>query len=120
MGTHWTMLIELKEVREAEPIKDQSGYITKVKALGGGESVAMLEGSVLDRLRLVVSADTEAEAYARIIALLETNRPKPAGPGHGSCHGPTGEIICGDPAAHGVGGPAMPGKASLVKGERPL
>jgi hypothetical protein len=77
MGKHWTMVIQMKEVHESEPIRDGNHYAVKVPQGIGTSVVAMTERRVLDRLALTVSAETEAEAYDRAIRLLEVNRPAP-------------------------------------------
>jgi hypothetical protein len=67
---HYMIHVDIKEVHEKQPM-ESGGY--PVKGVGG--AVQMTERRVLDRLSVVVSADTEAEAYRRVLALLEVNRP---------------------------------------------
>jgi len=75
MGKHWTMVIEMIEVTPPEPIREGNGYASKVNTGQGTTMVAMTDRQKMERLRLVVSADTEEEAYRKVIALLEVNRP---------------------------------------------
>jgi hypothetical protein len=77
MSKHWTMMIEMIEVTPPEPIREGNGYAAKVNVGQGMTMVATTDRQKLERLRLVISADTEEEAYRKVIALLEVNRPQP-------------------------------------------
>lgn len=73
MTSHWTAVIQIKEVIPPAPVVNDRGY--PVKATGGGDM--MSQRSVLDRLSLTVTADTEEEAYRKIQRMLEANMPEP-------------------------------------------
>lgn len=66
---HYTVVIQVKEVHESEPVKDPRGYPVKDMHT---------PRRVIDRFNLTISAETEVEAYARAIQLLKANEP--AGP----------------------------------------
>jgi hypothetical protein len=95
VSNHYTMIIQVKEVHEAEPIRDGSGRPTLLSA---GQGVAMSERRVLDRLNLTISANSEAEAYDRVIRLLEVQRPEPEHLHRASCDDSAGNKVCGHPA----------------------
>jgi hypothetical protein len=73
---HWTIVLQVKEVTEADVVRDSSGYPVKTTGVGGG-GFQKTDRQVLDRLSIVVSAGNEAEAYKKAIALLEVNAPAP-------------------------------------------
>lgn len=73
---HWTVTIQVHEVTPPEPIRDGNNYAVKVNAGPGKQNVVMTERQVWERFSTTVRADTEAQAYAKAIALLEVNRPQ--------------------------------------------
>lgn len=71
MAGHFTVLVEVKETVEPAPIMNPSGY--PVKGVGGGDLLS--ERRVIDRLRVVVSADTQAEAIEKAQLMLTAGHP---------------------------------------------
>lgn len=64
--SHFTVEVNVKETIQPEPVMNPSGY--PVKTLGGAD--LMTERRVVDRLRVVVSAETEEEAVNKAIRML--------------------------------------------------
>lgn len=77
MDKHWTVTIDVHEVTPPEPILDGNNYVTKVSVGPGKQAVVMTEQTVVERFCTTVRADSEPEAYAKAMALLEVNRPQP-------------------------------------------
>lgn len=102
---HWTVVVQVKEVTPATPIRDGGGHPVKVPSGVGSAIVAMTERSVLDRLSLTVAAETEADAYRKAIALLEVNRPAERHLHRASCDDSGGNLVCGFPPGPTIASP---------------
>lgn len=70
MERHFTVEVGIKEVIDAHAIEDSRGNVVKQS---GGQPL-MQERQVLDRLRVVVSAEDEQEAVQRAIDMLAAAR----------------------------------------------
>lgn len=75
MDKHWTVTIQVHEVTPPAPIREGNGYTVKANLGVGKTAVVMSERTVAERFSTTVRADSEAEAYAKALALLEVNRP---------------------------------------------
>lgn len=70
VSRHYTVLVEVKETVDPAPIEDSKGFAVK-----GMNSVPLLsDRKVIDRLRVVVSAEDENEAVQRAIDMLSAAR----------------------------------------------
>jgi hypothetical protein len=68
MTSHWNVQLEIQEVREPEPLLDKNGYAVK----NGIGTVQLTERTTIERVRVVVRADSETEALGKAQRLLET------------------------------------------------
>lgn len=95
MSGHFVVEVNVKEVIEPHVIEGSRGVVT------GGK---FTDRQVIDRLRVVVSKDTEAGAILQAIQMLKTAAPFP-GPAdeiaphlhRASCDDAGGNLMCGFP-----------------------
>ena len=73
MSGHFTVLVEVKEIIEARPIEDSRGSVVRQGV--GNSSPVMQERQVIDRLRVVVSADNQSEAIEKAQRMLTAGHP---------------------------------------------
>lgn len=74
MAGHFTVVVEVKETIEPTAIMNPNGY--PVKGLAGAEVLS--ERRVVDRLRVVISADTQADAIEKAQRMLTAGHPEVA------------------------------------------
>lgn len=68
---HYNVQIHVQEVEPKRESRDPKGYLDK----GAMGAPVILERRVKELLSFSVAADSETEAYAKAIRILETSRP---------------------------------------------
>lgn len=71
MEKHFTVQVVIEEVLHAHPIEDSRGNVVKQ---GPSGAPVMQDRQVIDRLRVVVSAEDDQEAVQRAINMLTAAR----------------------------------------------